>query len=439
MQAMKRRSVHGNVLRRLPGELVLTAWLCLGAAVLPAGAAGNDAGRAAAPGEDTSRPAAPARGPLPQGECASGSGARPPAIPPRLGLLLNEAQKKIESGDSAEAVRLLTDYVRKHPRRDHGVLEFMLGNGLYAASRRDEALDAYWKAVQLEPCYGPAWVNLGQVALEREAYPLAAEALERGYRLTGRKDPELLYHAGVARVLEGRFDRALPLLEPLLAANPPNLDWARTLLHVYMELGRNDRAAALLERLLSAYPEDPEVWRYAYRFEANRHRYERAVVALTILGYLTPLDRDELLLLGDLYAAVDVPRAAAERYEAALREGASVPEIERLALSYMAAHQPAEARATLKHALQKAPSPKLWMLLGELYAMEESYPEALEAFRESARLDAGQGRSYLMMGYCALQLGRKAEAVEALRKAVRYPRQEDDARQLLRQIEQGAG
>jgi len=345
----------------------------------------------------------------------------------------------MEAGRSGEAVRLLREYLNEHPGGDHGVLEFMLGNGLYAEARTGEALDAYREAVRLVPCYGPAWVNLGQAAMERQLYPLAASALVRGYELTGRKDPALVYHAAVARVLEGRFDLALPLLEPLLDAGPPNLEWAKTLLHVYMRLGRDERAAALLDRLLAAHPDNPEAWRYAYRFEANRHRYEQAAVALTVLGYLTPLTREEQLLLGDLFSAIRVPRAAAERYELALREGASAQEIERLALSYLAAHRPAQARRALKRALESQPSPRLWLLLGELYAMEESYPEALEAFRESARLDAGEGRTYLMMGYCALQLGRKQEAVEALNKAAEYPRQRREARQLLERLGRASG
>jgi tetratricopeptide (TPR) repeat protein len=79
-------------------------------------------------------------------------------------------------------------------------------------------------------------------------------------------------------------------------------------------------------------------------------------------------------------------------------------------------------------------SPKLWLLLGELHAMEEEYPEALDAFRESARLDPAAGRAFLMMGYSALQMGRKRDAIEALEKAVEYPRQKEDALRLLEQV-----
>ena len=412
--------------------IVLVVLLSLGIGVLPAWTAAGDVESAPrSPGDGTTVPP-PARRFLPAGECDPDDGTRQPHIPPRLGIVLNRAQRQMEAGKNEDAVRDLQEYLKKHPRRDHGVLEFMLGNALYAVSRPGEALDAYWKAVCLEPCYGPAWVNLGQVAMEREKYPLASEALTRGYALSGGKDPELLYYAAEASVMDGRFERAVPLLEPLVEESPlENLEWSRTLLHAYMQLGRNARAEALLDQMLSAFPEDPEAWRYAYRFEANRRNYEKAAVDLTVLGYLTPLTREELLLLGDLFTAIHVPRAATERYEAALREGASPPEIERLAMSYLTAHRPEAARRTLRRALENRPSPKLWLLLGELHSLEEEYPEALEAFRESARLDPAGGRAYLMMGYCALQLGRKRDAVDALMKAEEFPRQKEDARKLL--------
>ncbi len=424
---------------------VLLVLLCAGIGILPAAAAENEPGADGQewgqgmkpPGTEDIGPGSPGAAlSLPASGCGPGSSKPPPHISPRLGIVISRARKKMESGENGEGARFLREYLGKHPGRDHVLLEFMLGNALYNADRSGEALQAYRKAVHLDPCYGPAWVNLGQVAMERENYPLAAEALSRGYVLSGSENPEYLYYAAVAHVLDGRHDRAAQLLEPLLSkqTGPLNLDWARTLLHAYMELGRNARARALLDRMLSSFPDDPEVWRYAYRFEANRQNYEKAAVALTVLSYLADLTREELLLLGDLYAAVHVPKEASDLYEAALRDGASAQEYERLAAAYLASHRPEEARRTLRRALQDRPSPKLWSLLGELYSMEEDYPAAFRAFRESARLDGEGGRAHLMMGHCALQMGRKQEAVAALKKAADHPRYRDTARQLLEEV-----
>jgi len=400
---------------------------------VPSPCAGTECGPGAGPG-----PAGTSAAQRSLASCLrdSGSGNRQPDIPPRLSIVLHQAQKRMEAGSNEDAVRLLREHLAKDPTRDHSLLEFLLGNALHAAGRPGEALDAYRKAVCLEPCYGPAWVNLGQAAMEGEDFPLAAESFVRGYALMRPENPEILYYAAVAHVLNGGHEEAAALLESLPGnrTGRPNREWARTLLHAYMELGRKERAEALLERMLASFPQDPEVWRYAWRFEANRQNYEKAVVNLVVLSYLTDLTREERLLLGDLYSAIHVPLAATEQYELALKDSPSVTEAERLALSYLAAHRPEAAHRTLRSALAERPSAKLWLLLGEMHAMQEEYPAALEAFRESARLDPeGGGRAHLMMGYCALQEGRKEVAIPALRKAREFPQHQEDARRLLEQ------
>ena len=398
------------------------------------GAVGEDRGGAEGLGAPAS---ADVPNSLPDAACAPGVGRRPPEIPPRLGIVLNQAQQRMGEGRNEDAVRLLQDYLRKNPQRDHVILEFLLGNALYALERPGEALDAYRKAVRLEPCYGPAWVNLGQAALEQEKYPLAAEAFVRGHALVRPENPEYLYYGAVAHVLDGRHEEAVVLLEALPGnlTGRPNPEWARTLLHAYMERGRNAQAEALLDRLLASFPDNPDFWRYAYRFEANRRNYEKAVVNLVVLGYLTELTREERLLLGDLYSAIHVPLAASEQYERALQDEASVSEVERLAFSYLAAHRAEVARRTLQQVVADRPSARLWLLLGEIRFMEEDYPGAFDAFRESARLDAAGGRAHLMTGYSALQMHRKADAVRALREAAKYPQHKEDARRLLEQAE----
>jgi len=46
------------------------------------------------------------------------------------------------------------------------------------------------------------------------------------------------------------------------------------------------------------------------------------------------------------------------------------------------------------------------------------------------------GRALLMMGYCAIQLERNADAIEALERAVDYPGESGKANQLLTALRQ---
>ncbi len=355
--------------------------------------------------------------------------------PMRVKRILYKVQQQMKLDQYEEAARTIQNFLAKHPDQDHCLLEFCLGNAEYSLNKPAEALDHFHAAVKLDPDYGPAWVNLGQVAFEEKRYGLAAEALVKGYEMSGKKNPDYLYYAAVAHILNGHAHEAVGILEPLVYVEgpAPDKEWFQTLLHAYLELGSERDAERLLTRMLRLFGTDPETWKLWYRFEANRDNYMGAAVAMTIYSYLTPLSREEQVLLGDLYVAVDAPLVACEYYETAMKAGAKSSEFERLASAYIAGHRPGDARRVLERALGAEPTGKLWTLLGDLLYMEEDYRGAWEAFRESTTLDKRNGRSHLMMGYCALQLGWKEKAASALKKAADYPRQRKLAGRLLRQ------
>lgn len=57
---------------------------------------------------------------------------------------------------------------------------------------------------------------------------------------------------------------------------------------------------------------------------------------------------------------------------------------------------------------------------------------AYAAYQKVTELDSEQGRAFLMMGYCALELGRVGDAREQLQFAASFPEQEKVARDLLK-------
>ena len=358
----------------------------------------------------------------------------------RATRVLYEAQQLVDRKEYEKAVRILEKFIEKNPRQNHCFVEFTLANALYFSGRKEACLAHYRSAVEMSPVYGPAWVNLGQVAYELKHYGLAAEALVEGFARTGEddKNPDLFYYAAVAYILDGRQDKAAPILEALVSGKhgDPDKAWFQALLNVYLDLNQEKKAERLLQEMMQRYGDEPETWRLSYQFEANRKNYKMAAVALTVYSYLKTLTREEAVLLADLYATIKVPVLASAYYESAFASGASTEEFERLASAYMAAYRTGEARKTLVEALNREPTPKLWSLVGDLNYLEEDFEGAYYAFEESARLDPKDGRAYLMMGYCALQSNKMKEAADALKKAQGFPRQRKLARELLKHIDE---
>ncbi len=354
--------------------------------------------------------------------------------------VLYEAQQLIDRKEYEKAGRILEKFIEKHPKRNHCFIAFTLANALYFVGDKEESLAHYQAAVRMNPAFGPAWVNLGQVAYDLKRYGLAAGALVEGFARTGEeegKNPDLLYYAAVAYILDGHQEKAAPILEALVSGKhgDPDKEWFQALLNIYLDLDHEKKAERLIEQMMQRYGDQPETWKLSYQFEANRQNYKMAAVALTVYSYLKPLTREEAILLADLYATIKVPLLACAYYEKAFASGASSEEYERLASAYMSAHRTGQARQTLTEALKNKPTPKLWSLVGDLNYMEEDFEGAYYAFEESARLDPKDGRAYLMMGYCALQTNKKKQAADALQRAKGFPKQRKLAKQLLEHVD----
>jgi tetratricopeptide (TPR) repeat protein len=276
-------------------------------------------------------------------------------------------------------------------------------------------------------------MNLGKIYYDLKEYQKAGNALVKGYETSEEKEPETLFNACTAFLMADKKEKAIPCLEILVSGKlrPPKQEWVRSLLMVYIDLKLTQKAEQMLKRLVDKYGDNHLWWRLSYQFYANQNDYQKAITSLIIYSYLTPLKRDGIILLGDLFGVIGVPLEAARYYEKALKSDGKPDEFEKLISFLLAGHRLEKAREALDQVLKKNPTAKLWSLLGQVYYKEERYEDAFQAFSQSAKLDTKNGEYPLMMGYCALQLENKDKAMSALKNASQFPRQRKIARELL--------
>jgi predicted Zn-dependent protease len=340
-------------------------------------------------------------------------------LPRDAKLALFEAQSLLEKGETEKAVDQLGRYVRAHAKKDDRFLvRYQYASMLVQVDRREDAMAEYEHVVQLEPRYDAGWLGLGETAYSLGRYEKAADALTTGYELSPEKRPELLYYAAAARLLAGDADRALPVLDELTSGRhgAPRFEWYRGYVSGCLQAQDSDRGQLAVASMLERFPDNADAWYLAFQYHASTGNYRQAAVALTIVSYLRPLSRQEQLQLGDLYATVDAPAAAAEHYASATADSASAGEIERTASAYMAAYQAEAALTVLDRGLREQPTFRLWSLLGDLQVMEKHFDEAYRAFSECTRLSPDEPRPYLMLGYCAIELNDPALALSHLEK-----------------------
>ena len=349
---------------------------------------------------------------------------------------LIEAQAKREADGPAAAARGLEEFLEKRPQDDHPYLQFHLGNHLVLAERPTEARRHYLRAIEQAPEYAAAWLNLGEVAYGQGDYREAGEAFERSFAAGDSVRAELLYYASAAYLSAQEAARAIELLRHLLSGRygEPALEWYRVLFAALAPDDPPDWSEPLVGEMLAHHGANPAAWQLGAQFAASAGDYQNAAAYLTISGYFRPPSRQELRQLGSLYLAAGIPARASEFLAQAVADSAGPTEYEQLVSACVAAHDTIRAREILARALAAAPTARLWMLRGDLDYMAGRYAEASEAFARAAELDETSGRAHLMLGYCAISLDRRADAIQHLRRAHKDPDQAGSAMTLLEQL-----
>lgn len=348
------------------------------------------------------------------------------------------SQQLLENENWAGSAELLQKCLTDYPDQDHYLLRFHLANSLAKCDSLHAAVNNYQKAVELNPEFINGWLNLAETSYAIENYSTAANAFEKGFRLQEIPAPHLLYYAGVCNSLAGENRAALKLLQELIGTYLPKPDWLQTTVATAMEIDEIEVAQKSVSHFCEIYPNDPSAWLLAYQFYSATQDFKQAAAAMTIRSYLQPLSRSEQLQLGDILFASGVPAEAALHYEIALSdttETATPGQYEMLASALLSAQQIEKAAAALQLALKTKPTARLWSLLGDVEYSRENYQAAFNAFTSATELDPGQGRNWLMAGYCAMETGKLADAKTALQRAKEFPNQKQNAIELLQRIQ----
>ncbi len=361
-------------------------------------------------------------------------------LPERARAALFRARTARDDGDDAGAVTILRKWLAGGADRDNALMRFELGVSLLDGGQADSARVELKRAVAQEPAFARAWLRLGEASYEAGTFTEAADAFQRAYDLLPDPPADVLHYAAVCRLQAGDAKAACDLLEPLVAADVgAPFSWYQALAAAALAADAPARARPYLRRLVAARPDDREVWDLAWRFAAGTDAYEDAAVLLKAEGFLGALDAGELDQLGQLFAAVGIPLEAARAWEqaAVLRVPAETdPDDDaRLARAWLAAHEPARARAVLEAALAaRGDDASLFSLLGDVNLADQDLESALSAYAQAAALAPGDGRAQLMAGWCAFDLGRDAEARRFLTAAAGFEDQAASARSLLSRL-----
>jgi tetratricopeptide (TPR) repeat protein len=355
----------------------------------------------------------------------------------------------------------------------HPEVYFALGTSHLMQKRYKPAMEAYEKGLQRDPGHISSWLNLAQAAYGLEDYPAAARGFAEAYGRSPEPDPEYLYSSAAALLMaedygfalmafeklfarhpdtvqtawrenyvhallaENQVRRALPHIRNLAAANTgeKQVQWQEILLHQYLELDMAREARDLILRLTREAPLRDKWWQALAHVALRDNRYEEALMAMTVVGFLRPLSRQETRLLADLNLQVSIPSKAAPLYAEALTQGNDPRLLKNLVRALQQLGRLEEALAAVRQFAPDTRDGELLITEADLLYALERFGEAGKAYRRAANADPKRaGRAWLMAGYAALQLQDAAAGREALTKAAAFEGQRQAALVAMRRL-----
>ncbi len=142
-------------------------------------------------------------------------------------------------------------------------------------------LTEWQDAVRHNPSSEEAWANLGKAHFDRGEWPEAEAADLRVLRLRPDALPIMVNLAGVY-LKEGRYQRALKLMRPLVAAVPDHPVYLTNLYQAQRALGRDGEALDTLHQLLEAEALNRVKRRYANRLMPGQSATAMVSLALKL-------------------------------------------------------------------------------------------------------------------------------------------------------------
>lgn len=163
--------------------------------------------------------------------------------PEDLNLLISEANLYFELGDNAKFKELLKEATAKDPNNPE--LQFNLGVLSQDSGEFDMAKKYYDRAIELDPSYINAKINMAAMILGNEKV-----LIEEMNNLGGTPADNKRYDELKKQRTE-IYKNSIPYLESVLETDPSNLDAAKTLMNIYSATGDTVKYKAMKTKVES--------------------------------------------------------------------------------------------------------------------------------------------------------------------------------------------
>ncbi|HNZ35686.1 MAG TPA: tetratricopeptide repeat protein [Syntrophales bacterium] len=364
----------------------------------------------------------------------------------------------VERKDYARALPLTRRITELNPKDAgaHAIAGFLYGK----MGKWNDAVTHYGTSLKLKPddamvrfSLGGAYEKTGKLAPAIREYETAhkrmpddqrvTQALADAYRKAGReqdaaklyatlarkntKDPNAYAALAQAHGRKGQVKEEIENYRKAIAAQPRDPILRYNLGVAYDKAKRHKEALAEYEKALQLKPDDTDAAARISEHYFRGRRYREAVEALNRIRKTAPKNPRVYADLGFAYGELKQYRDAEENYKKALQLGSSDPNIHlNLAAIYEKQGRTKEAaKAVEKGSKSGKATTEALERMGAQQMKAKQYDAALKTYRQLAAVESRRGLAYANMGTIYGIKGQTEKAIENLKLAVRYDKEDE--------------
>jgi tetratricopeptide (TPR) repeat protein len=326
---------------------------------------------------------------------------------------LQQAQRLFEQGEYQQCLRECEQLVKVFPQE---MMVYLLwGKATFALGEKELARKCYQKALRLKPEQEEGYCCLGELYVSEQNWKGAIIAYQKATQV--RPTANSYHHLSQVWQALGQPEKAQDCLYEAFELEPK-----LGTVTEYLQLGDNFWERGQKNRAIICYGQalvlDPQ--------QANHHPHwvERLQISTvkteekTITKGLNPLLKEatEDLELGEWDACIEICARVIEQ------EPNQAEAYHLLAKAWQAQGQVESAQKAYQKELQllQPQDPELNAWLGDLYAKQENWQEALHCYQRAVQLDSNLVSVYEALGDIRFNQGQYSEAIDCYQKMLEF-------------------
>ncbi len=361
---------------------------------------------------------------------------------------ISKAQEKIEKGERDAALKdlnkLLDDKLNDY---ETAIVYQILASSIYIEQERyKDAIGEFEKILKLERIPESLEIaslqTLAQLYLVDEQYQKSIDYMKRWMATQTEPGPSPYFFMAQAYYSLNDYKNVIPNIEQAIELNrargeEPKENWYLLARAAYFELGNYQKVRDILEFLTMNF-EKPEYWLQlaAVYSELGEERKQFAVMEVSYRqGFLDK--ENSLVNMAQLYLYNNVPIKAAWVLDKGMKDGIiekSADNYELLGQAYLNAQEMVKAEEPLRLAAQANDNGEIWMRLGQVYAEQEQWQEALDPLQKAIDSDdlKTPGFAHLLIGQAYFNIDKFEDAKRTFRNATKFKETKSTAEQWIR-------